>query len=145
MIDYSGVLEELKDKRRALDHERRELEGLIADVERLLARQTDSSAVRGSILRAAQTAMEELSMPDAIRVFFASLPRPEPKTSREIQDGLRAGGYQGGKSVRSQLYNTLHRLSQGDGPLLRTDDGRWALREWAMERGNRMLDELLAK
>ena len=145
MIDYSGVLEELKDKRRALDNERRELEALIAEVERLLARQADSSSLRGSILRAAQTAMGELSMPEAIRVFFASLPHPEPKTSREIQDGLRAGGYQGGKSVRSQVYNALHRLSQGDGPLLRTTDGRWALREWAMDRGNRTLDELLAR
>jgi hypothetical protein len=145
MIDYSGVLEELKDKRRALENERRELEALIAHVERLLAHQGDSSALRGSIIRAAQTALGELSMPDAIRVYFASLPHPEPKTTREIQDGLRAGGYQGGKSVRSQVYNALHRLSQGDGPLMRTSDRRWALREWAMDRGNRMLDELLAK
>ena len=145
MVDYSSVLDELKDKRRALDNERHELELLIADVERLLARQADSSSLHGSILRAAQTTMEELSMPDAIRVFFASLPRPEPKTSREIQDGLRAGGYQGGKSVRSQVYNALHRLSQGDGPVMRTTDGRWALREWARDRGNRVLDELLAR
>ncbi len=72
----------------------------------------------------------KLNMPAAIKLHFQMLPAHAWQTTREVQDGVIALGKKGGKSLRGHVYNTLHRLSQPDGPFVRGERGTWALRAW---------------
>jgi hypothetical protein len=74
-------------------------------------------------------------MPEAIKGYFQSQFQLAPLTTRQVRDGVKAGGVKGGKNLRGHVYNTLHRLSQGDGPFVHHPDGRWSLREWGLPVG----------
>jgi hypothetical protein len=137
MVDYVGVLVDLKERRGTLAEEIRELDALIEGVERMVSRFsrspqqvrliTDNEPILG---QNRVRDLAKLTMPEAIRFTFESLPAPTWLTTRQVQDAVAAGGIKGGKNMRGHVYNTLHRLSQGNGPFRRNSEGRWALRSW---------------
>lgn len=131
MADYADFLVDLKAKRAALDEERVELETLIKGVERLVSRAGGGPPRRTLAARS----LSGLTMPEAVKGYFQSLSALEPQTTRQIVDGVKAGGLKGGKNLRGHVYNTLHRLSQDDGPFVHHKDGRWSLREWGLPVG----------
>jgi hypothetical protein len=137
MADYARFLADLKTQREGISEELKELDDLIARVERMASRFrgmplqasliTDSDRVR--VLNRARQ-LGKMTMPEAIKVHFESLPPRAWQTTRDVQDGVMALGIKGGKNIRGHVYNTLHRLSQGDGPFKRTDKGLWGLGVW---------------
>jgi hypothetical protein len=130
MADYEGVLADLKVRRAALDQERTALETAIGAIERLLlsAGQATRQGVQADIRTVSPRAFIGLTMPQAITKYLKQVREPQAKS--QIRDALRSGGMRMGPNVGAHIYNTLHRLSQGDGPYRRESDGRWSLREW---------------
>lgn len=154
MADYSSFLADLRARRAALDEERAELDNVIRGIERLVSRSNGAvpdvqgfPQPRGG-KRPPHGSLADLTMPEALKSYFSSLAPPQLQTTREVQDGIKAGGVKGGKNMRGHVYNTLHRLSQNDGPFVHHPDGRWGLREWGSSVGesasNRHTDLLQA-
>ena len=130
MADYEGVLADLKARRAALDQERAALETAIGAIERLLlsAGQATRLGVQADIRTVSPRAFVGLTMPQAITKYLRQV--QEPQTKRQLKEGLRSGGMRMGANAGAHIYNTLHRLSQGEGPYRHENDGRWSLREW---------------
>jgi hypothetical protein len=146
MADYAGVLADLKARRAAIDAERTELDGLIQGVERMLARYGATKAASPSpIAQAAIStrprAFAGKTMPEAVKGFFKAQMALQPYATRQVTEGVRAGGFKGGKNLRGHVYNTLHRLSQDSGPILHHADGRWSLREWNLPVGEQRANQ----
>jgi hypothetical protein len=123
MSDYAGVLADLKAKRDALEKERIALERAINSIEKLL------HFTGGSNTKSLPVAFREfvgLTMPQAILTFLGRV--NEPQSKNQIKTGVLAGGMKGGTNIGSHIYNTLHRLSKPNGPIIRDASGRWSLR-----------------
>lgn len=130
MADYKGVLADLRARRSAIEKERVDLDAAIAAIERLASstpngaaglRPQDSHVV-------SPRAFVGLTMPQALAKHFTLV--NQPQTTRQIMDALKAGGMKSKGSLRGHVYNTLHRLSQDNGPFRHEPDSRWSLREW---------------
>ena len=128
MADYKGVLADLRNRRVAIDKERVDLDTAIAAVERLASSTVNSTAGRGvqETNSVSSRAFAGLTMPQAITKLFTLV--NQPQTTRQIMDALKAGGMKSKGSLRGHVYNTLHRLSQDDGPFRHESDSRWSLR-----------------
>lgn len=130
MADYKGVLADLRARRAAIEKERLDLDTAIAAVERLASSTANSAA--GRVVQDAHgissRAFVGLTMPQAITKYFELV--NQPQTTRQVMDALKAGGIKSKGSLRGHVYNTLHRLSQDDGPFRHEPDSRWSLREW---------------
>src|SRR5688500_1384607 len=126
MTDYIGVLAELRTRREALQHEQAELDTAITAIERLarmagVAGTTKTDAASTTVYRG-------MTMPRALESYFKATALPL-LTTRQVIDGLTAGGVKATKGIRGHVYSTLHRLSQNNGLFRHHDDGRWSLRE----------------
>ncbi len=132
MADYKGVLTDLRARRVAIEKERVDLDTAIAAVERLASSTVNSTAGQGTQetrgIGVSSRAFVGVTMPQAITKYFALV--NEPQTTRQVLDGLKAGGVKATSGLRGHVYNTLHRLSQDNGPFRHETDGRWSLREW---------------
>lgn len=129
MADYKGVLADLRARRAAIEKERVDLDTAITAVERLASSTVNSTAGRvQDTYGISSRAFVGLTMPQALAKYFSMV--NEPQTTRQIMDGLKAGGMKSKGSLRGHVYNTLHRLSQGDGPFRHEPDSRWSLKEW---------------
>lgn len=130
MADYKGVLADLRARRVAIDKERADLDTAIAAIERLAASAVISGTGPGTqeVRGVSARAFGGLTMPQAITKYLGLV--NQPQTTRQIIDGLRAGGVRSTAGLRGHVYNTLHRLSRGDGQFRHDPDGRWSLREW---------------
>ena len=128
MADYKGVLADLRVRRAAIEKERADLETVIAAVERL-ASSTNSTAgrVAQETHGIPSRVFVGLTMPQAIAKYFTLV--NQPQTTRQIMDALKAGSMKSKGSLRGHVYNTLHRLSQDNGPFRHEPDSRWSLRE----------------
>lgn len=132
MADYAGVLVDLRARLAELDRERADLNTAVEAIERL------AKGVNGSTTKTPVTVADTrtapvftvkrftgLTMPQAVSAILSDA--GEAMTTRQIQDALAAGGKEA--KNRGHVYNTLHRLSQGDdGPFVRNANGRWQLR-----------------
>jgi len=132
MADYKGVLADLRARHAAIEKERADLATAIAAVERLATSAEKAGASTG-VPRAPvrRVSYSGLTMPQAIEVHFNNLPMPEPQSTRQIMDGLQAGGLKAKRNFRGHVYNTMHRLSRDDGPYRHEPDGRWTRRAWS--------------
>lgn len=130
MADYKGVLTELRARRAAIDKERVDLDTAIAAIERLANVVINIPLGTLSVRGVSPRAFVGLTMPQAITKHFTLV--NEPQTTRQIMDALKAGGMKSKGSLRGHVYNTLHRLSQDDGPFRHESDNRWSLREWTI-------------
>ena len=131
MSDYKGVLADLKARRAAIDKERADLDTAIAAIERLANSTGDTTAGRTETheaLNVSPRAFVGLTMPQALTKYFTLV--NQPQTTRQAMDALRIGGMTSKGSLRGHVYNTLHRLSQDDGPFRHEPDSRWSLKEW---------------
>ena len=132
MADYEGVLADLKMRRAALDRERAALETAIGAIEQLMS--SAAPATTRQEMRAdtrpitPRTFTGGLTMPQAITKYLKIAQAPQ--TKGQIREALRSGGMRMGPNSGAHIYNTLHRLSQGEGPYRHESDGRWSLREW---------------
>jgi hypothetical protein len=130
MTDYKGVLDDLKAKRAALREEYEALDTAITAIERLLAASTRAGRAGTPPLEPksiSPRAFVGLTMPQAVLKFLRQAQEPQAKP--QIKAAIVAGGMRGGTNIGSHIYNTLHRLSQNNGPIRREPDGRWSLRE----------------
>jgi hypothetical protein len=135
MADYTGVLEEFRARRTAIARELADPDTAIAAIERLVTPTSSSVRVDEPQVAAAIAGVSRtyanLTMPQAIAKFFARLHTREPQTTRQIINALQAGGFSTqGPIVRGHVYNTMHRLSQDDGPYVHEADGRWSVKRW---------------
>lgn len=131
MADYKGVLADLRARRTAIEKERVDLDTAIAAVERLASSTVNSvagQAVHDTMPGISSRAFVGLTMPQALAKYFTLV--NQPQTTRQIMDALKAGGMKSKGSLRGHVYNTLHRLSQSDGPFRHEPDSRWSLSEW---------------
>lgn len=130
MADYKGVLADLRARRAAIDKERVDLETAIAAIERLASSAVNSAAGSGAqdVRGISSRAFAGLTMPQAIAKYYTLV--NQPQTTRQVIDALKAGGIKSKGNLRGHVYNTLHRLSQKDGPFRHESDSRWSLREW---------------
>lgn len=121
---------DLRARRAAIEKERVDLDTAIAAVERLASSTVNSTAGRGvqDTHGISSRAFVGLTMPQAISKYFTLV--SQPQTTRQVMDALKAGGMKSKGSLRGHVYNTLHRLSQEDGPFRHEPDSRWSLREW---------------
>lgn len=140
MADYVGVLADLKARlaqldteRAALDAERAEVDTLIAGVQRLIARRSGAPSPIVPTQRQAPRPTPK-TMPEAVVAYLSAAPIRTHST-REFQDGVLALGMKPGNNIRGHVYNTLDRLSRGDGPIRRHSNGRWSLRAWNLPEG----------
>ena len=133
MTDYKGVLAALRAQRVAIDQEREKLNVAISAIEALMPKASQASHVGvGGDDRVSPRAFKNLFMPNAIYRYLTMV--QELKLKKEIQEALLAGGMKETQSFSAHVYNTLHRLSKGDGPFVRHDQGRWGLREWTKDQ-----------
>lgn len=134
MADYIGVLADLRARRSDIERERVELDTAIAAIERLAALAGVASAPEATKARDESRAAHPLpfrgmTMPQAVVKHFQAIGAGESPTTREVIDAVTKGGIPTKSSIRGHVYNTLHRLSQPDGPLQRRGEGRWGLRQ----------------
>lgn len=129
MADYTGVLADLKARRDALNRERAELETVIGGIERILAaREPHQASSEAAPRRPAKAgSLSGLTMPQVITQLLQNA--AEPQTTRQLVENVKGSGIKVGTNVRGHVYNTLHRLSQDDGPFQRLNDGRWSIRQ----------------
>ena len=130
MADYKGVLADLRARRAIIDKERVDLDTAIAAIERLASSAVNSAAGSGAqdVRGISSRAFAGLTMPQALAKYFTLV--NQPQTTRQVLDALKAGGVKATNGLRGHVYNTLHRLSQNNGPFKRETDGHWSLREW---------------
>lgn len=141
MVDYTGVLADLKAQRASLQQEQEELDSAIAAIERLQRRHVTvpgitAAKVAPNVSAPAKGAFAGMTMPQKIEAYFVALQRPV-LTTRQVIEGLKAADVPDNGSLRGHVYNTLHRLSQIGGPFERHPDRRWTLRDRATEQGQR--------
>lgn len=139
-INYHDVLADL--------HRRQgELQGAVSAIQRILG--VEVAMNRMVVLHQAAPEAETLSIPPAVpakvkpRNFkgmsvwraaesFLRL-EGEPRTTRQIHEGLLEGGFQtNAKHFDANLFNVLTLKSQVFG---RVDKGLWGLTEWRVPRG----------
>jgi len=123
MADYKGVISDLRTKRDALAHEMRRLEEIIAELERMTGKapqdgmSASSRPFRGQTLKASIEAVL-----DSERSFL-----PIQEVIRRLEQG---GLESKAKRLYPSVYSTLFRLSEDDGPIVKSKDGKWGLRKW---------------
>lgn len=138
MADYAGVLRELRAKKEALGAELRQLETVIGGLEKLTGATPRPPASTAAPVTITDTqgsypkgAFDGLSMPQALMKILAD--RGEPMSKLQLKTIIVGSGMHAGTNIGSHIYNTLHRLSQGDGVIRREPNGMWSLREWALK------------
>jgi hypothetical protein len=132
MADYAGVLEDLRTRRQALAREAAELETAIAALERLSGVTPSGPAVLATNVAVFPPSLRGLTMPQAVDKYLRWANRPV--TTREVQDGLKAGGVSAeAKSFSNQVYNTLHRMWKVNGTVNRNGN-EWTLTAQRPER-----------
>lgn len=126
MTDYKRVLAELKARREAIEAEDKALRDAIVAIQKLIAPGGGSTAQPS--LNLASTDFDNLTMPQAVMKVLGESPRTlETKVIKKL---IIDGGMKGGTNIGSHIYNTLHRLSQPNGPIFRDSAGRWGLRPY---------------
>jgi hypothetical protein len=133
MVDYEEFLAGLRRRRDELEKEYADVDAAITAVERLAGVRPSVTPKKPVYItvptKIGAETFANLTMPQAIQKFFSMV--TEPQTTRQVIDGLIAGGMKVKGNVRGHVYNTLHRLSQDGGPFVHQADARWSLREWS--------------
>lgn len=132
MVDYAGVLADLRARRVALDRERADLDTAIAAIERLAGPATKELPTLvsdlGNVALGGNGHHKAVTMPQAILGYLQESGLHVQRTTREVIDAMKNGNVKSSKNIRGHVYNTLDRLSKNNGPISRHPDGRWSLR-----------------
>lgn len=124
VADYKGVISDLRMKRNALEHEMKRLDDIISELERMTGKAALQSSLtasarpfRGETLKASIEAVL-----DSGREFLAI---------KDVIARLEQGGLESkAKRLYPSVYSTLFRMSEDDGPVVKSKDGKWGLRKW---------------
>jgi hypothetical protein len=123
MADYQGVIAELSQKRDRLANELDQLDSVIRSLKVIAGEAPSSVAARP---RSVMATYRGLLLINAVQ---RALEIHGPLTTKEVVSTLEEGGFESkAQRLYASVYSTMFRLSEGDGPVHKLKDGKWALR-----------------